>query len=61
MKSKKLKNKIAIVAGGSGQIGKNTVDVLLANGAKVINLDFVEKKFKKKQIDQEKKFTNKIT
>ena len=48
MKSKKLKNKIAIVAGGSGQIGKNTVDVLLANGAKVINLDFVEKKFKKK-------------
>ena len=39
----KLKNKIVIVAGGSGQIGQNTVQILLSHGAKVINLDFINK------------------
>ena len=48
MNSQKLKNKTVIVAGGSGQIGRNTIDILLKNGASVINLDFIEKKFNHK-------------
>tara|TARA_B100001123_G_C15336910_1_gene1033217 strand:+ start:1113 stop:1910 length:798 start_codon:yes stop_codon:yes gene_type:complete len=44
----KLKNKIVIVAGGSGQIGQNTVQILLSHGAKVINLDFINKNVKNK-------------
>ena len=31
MNSQKLKNKTVIVAGGSGQIGRNTIDILLKN------------------------------
>ena len=48
MNSQKLKNKTIIVAGGSGQIGRNTIDILLKNGARVINLDFFKKKFNHK-------------
>ena len=43
----KIKNKIAIVIGGSGQLGQNTINVLLEAGCKVINLDlfsFTKKK-----------------
>ena len=36
-----LKNKIAIVVGGSGQIGKQTINILLEAGATVINLDYL--------------------
>ncbi len=39
LKKFNLVNKTAIVIGGSGQIGKHTVDVLLDAGAVVINLD----------------------
>ena len=35
----KIKNKIAIVIGGSGQLGQNTINVLLEAECKVINLD----------------------
>jgi len=41
-----LKNKIALVIGGSGQIGAETIDILLKSGALVINLDVKNKKFK---------------
>ncbi len=65
MNSEKLKGKIVVVAGGSGQIGKHTVDILLKNGAKVINLDFIEKKlnhknyfFYKIDLSQEKEIIN---
>lgn len=41
-----LKNKTVIVIGGSGQIGKQTINILLEAGAVVINLDIrnLEKK-----------------
>jgi len=35
-----LKNKVAIVAGGSGQIGRQTIIILLNAGATVINVDY---------------------
>ncbi len=44
-----LKNKIALVIGGSGQIGAETIDILLKSGALVINLDVKNKKFKSKK------------
>ena len=34
-----LKNKVSLVVGGSGQIGSETVKVLLAAGSTVINID----------------------
>ena len=37
-----LKNKYAIVVGGSGQIGKETCNILLEAGAKVINIDIYD-------------------
>ena len=37
-----LKNKYAIVVGGSGQIGKETCHTLLSAGAKVINMDIYD-------------------
>ena len=44
----KIINKIAIVIGGSGQLGHNTINVLLEAGCKVINLDLfpLKKKIK---------------
>lgn len=44
-----LTNKKAIVIGGSGQIGKHTVDILLNAGATVINLDLKDNKKTKKK------------
>lgn len=43
-----LKDKIAIVVGGSGQLGNQTVDILLKAGCKVINVDLYNKINKKK-------------
>ena len=44
----KLKGKVAIVVGGSGQIGKETIDILIKSGCQVINLDYVRLRFKNK-------------
>ena len=44
-----LKNKIAIVVGGSGQIGRETVDILIKNNCTVINLDFTNFKHRSKK------------
>ena len=64
-KKLRLKNKIAIVVGGSGQIGKQTINILLEAGATVINLDYLNyivknKKyfFKKIDITNEKQIVN---
>ena len=43
-----LTNKKVIVIGGSGQIGRHTVDILLRAGAIVINLDLTNIKQKRK-------------
>ena len=37
----KIYDKIAVVVGGSGQLGVNTIEVLLSAGCKVINLDLI--------------------
>ena len=37
-----LKNKIAIVVGGSGLIGANTIKALLNSGCEVINVDLYD-------------------
>ena len=50
----KLKNKIAIVVGGSGQIGRETVDILIKSGCKVINLDYINFSKKNKNYYYEK-------
>ena len=34
----KIQDKIAVVVGGSGQLGINTIEVLLSAGCKVINI-----------------------
>ena len=39
-----LKGKISLVVGGSGQIGSETIKVLLAAGSTVINIDKFNKK-----------------
>ena len=39
-----LKDKVSLVVGGSGQIGSETVDVLLAAGSTVVNIDNFDKK-----------------
>ena len=44
----KLKGKVAIVVGGSGQIGKETIDILIKSGCQVVNLDYVGLRFKSK-------------
>jgi len=38
----RITNKIAVVVGGSGQLGSKTIDVLLDAGCKVINLDLFD-------------------
>ena len=43
-----LKGKISLVVGGSGQIGSETVKVLLAAGSTVINIDNYNKKINQK-------------
>ena len=43
-----LKGKVAIVVGGSGQMGQETIKTLLANEVKTINVDLYEKKIKDK-------------
>ena len=43
-----LKGKVAIVVGGSGQMGQETIKALLANEVKTINVDLYEKKIKDK-------------
>ena len=37
----KIQDKIAVVVGGSGQLGINTIEVLLSAGCKVINIDLI--------------------
>jgi NAD(P)-dependent dehydrogenase (short-subunit alcohol dehydrogenase family) len=41
-----LKGKVAIVVGGSGQMGHETIKTLLAQGVKTVNVDLYEKKIK---------------
>ena len=48
LKKFNLKGKISIVVGGSGQIGLETINVLLASGSKVINIDSIRKENKSK-------------
>ena len=43
-----LKNRTAIVIGGSGQLGYQTIKILLDAGAKVVNFDLFNKNHKNK-------------
>ena len=49
LKKFSLKNKVAIVTGGSGQIGRQTIQILLDAGAVVINVDYLKYKTKKQK------------
>ena len=44
LKKFQLKDKVSLVVVGSGQIGSETVDVLLAAGSTVVNIDNFDKK-----------------
>ena len=45
---KKPKNKVIVIVGGSGQLGKVSVDTLIQNGYIVINLDLADLKISSK-------------
>ena len=42
-----IQNKVIIVCGGSGQIGRNLINYLIEKSAQVINLDIHKLNFKK--------------